>query len=62
MKKVSIFEINTDDTLTLLRIVSVSPSFQGIGVHGNVIFSEFKKLADDLEPGAGRKKIEIMDL
>lgn len=62
MKQVKVFEINTDDTLSLLRVIRVHPSFQGIGRFGNVIFTEFKKLVDDLEPNAGRKKIEIMDL
>lgn len=49
MKRLFIY-LKTDDKKLLLRTVTVHSSFVGIGKNGAINTSEFKKLADDLEP------------
>lgn len=57
MKRLSIFRLirdpkNNDNILgkQLLRVIQVWPTFVGIGQYGVINKSEFKKLADSLEP------------
>lgn len=55
MKQMIIFRFlkDRDDKVigkTLLRVIKVSSSFVGIGARGVINSSEFKKLADALEP------------
>jgi hypothetical protein len=57
MKQVTIFQFirNPRDYSKItgkrvLRIINVHPSFVGIGTDDNINKSEFRKLANDLEP------------
>lgn len=54
MKKILIYHEGK-----VIRVVTVHPSFMGIGKRGQVNHDEFKKLALNLEPTADRH--EIMD-
>lgn len=61
MRKLIIYRILPDDSLQLVRSVVVHDSFVGNGRYG-VIFSEFKRLAEILEPDIARRRIEVVDL
>jgi hypothetical protein len=57
MKKMTIFRLIKDSKIfnkiigrEVLRVINVGPTFIGIGEKGEINHSEFKKLADYLEP------------
>lgn len=56
MKKLFIYR-KTDDKKFLLRTITVSSSFIGIGKFGAINPGEFKKLAEDLEPTSNQFSI-----
>ncbi len=66
MKKLFIYKktgfINRDGSseVALSRTVTVHPSFTGIGKSGAINKSEFKKLAEYLEPGYSN--IDVIDV